>query len=109
MSRWPGTTSTSRCDACTGRVERAGDRLRRSPLVREDLLHDLRRLRVSAPLGKALQLLVAADLEVLEGAREGSELALTRVACRNRPRLPLQYLSISIRRSSLIPKWCASS
>src|SRR5205823_10267421 len=52
-----------------------GDALRGRSLLLEDPLDDSNRLLVAGAVGDQLQLLVAADLEVLEGERERRELA----------------------------------
>src|SRR5205085_8520904 len=55
-------------------VERLGNPLRSSPLVLEDPPDERRGLVVLRALRYALQLFIAADLQVLEGPREGGEL-----------------------------------
>src|SRR4051794_13786276 len=68
-------------------VEHRRDALGGCALLAEDALRERHRLLVARPLGDALQLLVAADLQVLERERERGELA-RRVRVRLEERAP---------------------
>src|SRR5918912_4193840 len=72
-----------------GLVEGAGDAVRRLALLRQDPLDERGRLLVARALGHPSQLLVAADLQMLEGAREPGELP-RRVRMGLEERAPIQ-------------------